>query len=473
MISYQSVQKLSGPLVFIEKTENVGYQELVNIIDPNGLEIEGQVVALDNNTAVVQLFGNTAGLQLKNAVAIFQGEVKKFALSPTVLGRIFNGSGKPIDNLPQIQGQQVDVNQNYFFKPNPLPFKYEQVNGSAINPYRRAEPHDFIQTGISSIDLTNTIVKGQKIPIFSGSGLPDLEILTQIASNAKTNDPEDKFTVVVAAIGISNDQYQYLKQELEQSGALSRSVMFVNLASDPVVERVLTPRLALTVAEYLAYELDFSVLTLMFDLTNYANALREISAAKNEIPGRAGYPGYLYTDLANLLERAGGVEGKKGSNTLVPILTMPGDDKTHPIPDLTGYITEGQIALSRSLHKSGIYPCIDILGSLSRLKDKGQGESKTREDHSNVADQMFACVAESIRQQELAVVLGKDSLSPVGQKYLEFKEQYQEKFLNQGKENRSIEQTLDLAWELFSILPREELKKLKDPMVQKYGKKIK
>ena len=475
MISYQTIEALKGPLVFIKRTDKIGYQEIVSITDKNGKKTQGQVVALDGDTAVVQLFENSAGLQLEGAEAIFSGETKKMNLSPTILGRVFNGTGEPLDGKQEVRGKQVDVNTAFLNKMEnlPLPLQYRDVYGAAINPYSRAEPDDFIQTGISTIDLTNTIVKGQKIPIFSGSGLPDLEILTRIASQARTNDPNDKFTVVVAGMGITNDQYQFLKQEMEKSGALTRSVMFINLASDPVVERVLTPRLALTTAEYLAYELGFSVLTLMFDLTNYANALREISSAKNEIPGRAGFPGYLYTDLATLLERAGTVEGKKGSNTLVPILTMPNDDKTHPIPDLTGYITEGQIVLDRSIHKRGIFPPIDILNSLSRLKDKGQGEGKTREDHDKVADQMFASLAESNRQQDLALVLGRDSLGPTGLAYLEFNKQYFEKFVDQGNENRTIEQTLDLAWELFALLPREELKKIKDDLIEKYGKGIK
>jgi V/A-type H+-transporting ATPase subunit B len=474
MITYKTIDSIKGPLVFINRTENIGYQELVNIKDPNGREMKGQVIALTHDVAVVQLFENPAGMQIDGAEASFTGETKKIALSPTILGRIFNGIGTPIDNKPKIEDQTTEIEkvakgQTTQVYSEILPLEYRDVYGAAINPYRRAEPDDFIQTGISTIDLNNTIVKGQKIPIFSGSGLPDLEILAQIASNAKTNDPEDKFTVVVAGMGITNDQYEYLKAEMEKSGALARSVMFINLASDPVVERILTPRLALTVAEYLAYELGFSVLTLMFDLTNYANAMREISAAKEEIPGRAGYPGYLYTDLATLLERAGTIEGRKGSNTLIPILTMPNDDKTHPVPDLTGYITEGQISLSRPMHKKGIYPAIDILPSLSRLKDKGQGKGKTREDHSKVADQIFASLAESIRQEELALVLGADSLSETGRKYLEFNKQYYEKFVNQGSSNRSIIETLNIAWELFGILPREELKKLNDELIDKYG----
>jgi V/A-type H+-transporting ATPase subunit B len=470
MITYKTIQSLKGPLVFIHRTEKIGYQELVTIEDPNGRKMKGQVIALENDVAVVQLFENSAGMQIDGAEATFTGETKKIALSPTILGRTFNGIGTAIDNKGLVQDSTSLLTSEKGIKEDPLPFEYRDVYGAAINPYRRSEPHDFIQTGISSIDLSNTIVKGQKIPIFSGSGLPDLELLAQIAANARTANPEDKFTVVVAGMGITNDQYEYLREEMEKSGAISRAVMFINLASDPVVERILTPRLALTVAEYLAYDLGFSVLTLMFDLTNYANAMREISSAKQEIPGRAGYPGYLYTDLATLLERAGTVDGRKGSNTLIPILTMPNDDKTHPVPDLTGYITEGQIALNRGLHQKNIYPAIDILNSLSRLKDKGQGAGKTREDHAQVADQMFASLAESIRQEELALVLGADSLSETGRKYLKFNEAYYDKFLNQGKEVRTIEETLEISWDIFSILPREELKKLKDDMIEKYGK---
>ena len=467
MLAYKTIHSLKGPLLFVNNTQNVAYQELVTIIDPQGNKIAGQVIALDKDTALVQLYRDGAGLQIDSSKAIFLGETKKFALSPSLLGRTFNGSGVPIDNLEALRGLDVDVNFGF----DVLPDQYRDVNGAAINPFRRSEPHDFIQTGISSIDLTNTIVKGQKIPIFSGAGLPDLELLAQIATNAKTNTPGDNFVVVVAGMGITSDQYLYLKNELEKSGAIARTVMFINTASDSVVERMLTPRLALTVSEYLAYDLDYSVLTLMFDLTNYANSMREISSSKNEIPGRSGYPGYLYTDLANLLERAGTVEGKKGSITQVPILTMPNDDKTHVVPDLTGYITEGQIVLDRALYKRGLTPPINILPSLSRLKDKGQGEGKTREDHGQVADQMFATLSESIRQEELSLVLGKDSLTETGRKYLDFYKQYLEKFIDQGKANRSIEETLSIAWELFSLLPREDLKKVKQDMYDKYAVK--
>jgi len=472
MLSYKTIDSLKNPLVFVRNTHNVGYQEMVTITDEQGNTSAGQVIALEKDTAVVQLFNNPAGLQIDGATAVFTGETKKFPLAPTILGRIFNGYGSPIDDKGDIDVQsEADVNYSYLAQ-MPLPTKYRDVYGAAINPARRAEPDDFIQTGISTIDVSNTIVKGQKIPIFSGSGLPDLEILAQIAAQAKTNKADDQFVVVVGAMGITSDQYDYIRAELNKTGALARSVMFVNLASDPVVERLLTPRLALTVSEYLAYELGFSVLTLMFDMSNYANALREVSAAKNEIPGRAGYPGYLYTDLATLYERAGMVEGLKGSITQIPILTMPNDDKTHPIPDLTGYITEGQIVLDRALHKRGYFPPINILSSLSRLKDKGQGEGKTRDDHGKVADQLFASLAESIRQEELALVLGKDSLSETGRKYLEFNKQYFEKFVNQGKTNRAITESLDIAWDLFSILPREELKKVKDDLIEQYAPQI-
>lgn len=456
MISYQSIRAVNGPLVFVHNTDNIGYQELVQIKDANGMILQGQVIALHEDVAIVQIFDNQAGFEPDKAVATFAGETKKMALSPTILGRIFNGYGSPIDDIGA----------------SPLPLAYRDINGAAINPYRRNEPHDFIQTGISTIDLTTTIVKGQKIPIFSGSGLPDLKILTQIALNAKTNNPQEKFVVVVAGMGITFDQYQYLKDALKEHGALSRTVMYINLSSDPVVERILTPRLALTAAEYLAYDLGFSVLTLLFDLTNYANAMREISTAKKEIPGRSGYPGYLYTDLASLLERAGTVEGKPGSITQLPILTMPNDDKTHVVPDLTGYITEGQIVLDRALHLQGIFPPINILPSLSRLKDKGQGKGKTREDHPQVADQMFASLAESIRQQELALVLGRDSLTDVGRKYLDFNAAYHREFVQQGTEDRSILQTLEIAWKLLSILPREELKKLKNETIETYAKEL-
>ena len=462
MIHYASLKSLQGPLLVVENTDSVSYLELVKVRTGDGRELDGQVIALEKDVALVQLFQTPAGVPLKDSVATFTGETKKISLSPAILGRIFNGLGNPLDGKLKLEGNKYDINL-------PLPLQNRDIYGAAINPYRRSEPSNFIQTGISTIDLTNTVVKGQKIPIFSGSGMPDLELLAQIASQASTTDGKP-FAVVVATMGISQDQYTYLINSLEKSGALNRTVVFANLASDPVVERILTPRLALTVSEYLAYELNYSVLTLMFDLTNYANALREISAAKKEIPGRAGYPSYLYTDLATLLERAGTVEDIDGDITQIPILTMPSDDITHPVPDLTGYITEGQITLDRGLLQKGIFPPINILKSLSRLKDKGQGEGKTRDDHSELADQIFATLAEANRQEELALVLGVDSLSTTGQKYLLFKKKYEERFLNQGKENRTIEQTLNIAWEILSVLPREELKKIKDKTYLKYNK---
>jgi len=402
MLRYQNIDKLQGPLLFIQNVKNVGYQELVRICDENKKEYFGQVIALENELALVQLFSNVAGLKISTAQAVFAGESKKIALSPAILGRIFNGFGSPIDTGEDFINQKSNSN---------LPYSYRDVNGAAINPYVRARPNRFIQTGVSGIDLTNTVAIGQKIPIFSGSGLPDLELLASIAKNARTANANEKFVVVVAGMGITNDQYSYLKKSLEDTGAISRTVMFINKSSDPVVERILTPRLALTTAEYLAYDLGFQVLVLMSDLTSYAGALREVSAAKKEIPGRSGYPGYMYTDLANLLERAGVVDGKAGSVTQIPILTMPNFDKTSVVPDVTGYITEGQIVLDPKLHKQGIYPPIDILGSLSRLKNEVQGEGNTREDHSKVADQIIASLAESSRQQELVMVFGADSLT--------------------------------------------------------------
>lgn len=473
MITYKTLDTLKGPLVFIHKTKNIGYQEIVSITDTNGKHSYGQVIALDQDTAVVQLFENPAGFKVEGSKAVFSGETKKISLSPAILGRVFDGYGRPIDGKGGVEGESFDINQPFTKVEgftNPLAVEYRDINGGAINPASRAEPNDFIQTGISGIDLVNTVVKGQKIPIFSGNGLPDLELLATIAANAKTKKADDNFVVVVAGMGITNDQYAYLKEELAKTGALDKAVMFINLASDAVVERILTPRLALTTAEYLAYTQGFSVLVLMFDMTNYANALREISSAKNEIPGRAGYPGYLYTDLATLYERAGIVEGSKGSITQIPILTMPNDDKTHPIPDLTGYITEGQITLDRSLHKKGIFPPIDIHKSLSRLKDKGQGEGKTREDHGQLSDQIFASLAEGLKQEELALVLGRESLTETGRKYLDFNKAYYETFLHQGDKAREIEETLEKAWDVLSILPRVELKKIKDATIEKYGK---
>lgn len=488
MLTFSNLKTIAGPLLTISNTENISYGEIVSIKDQNGSELLGQVVELNQDKTIVQMFSSPAGFQTFGASATFEGKSKTILLSPNVLGSVYNGKGEIISSgvKSKIQeglkdsnsGVEVSISQPYLNQLEALKNKYinlggveKDILGSSINPYRRREPDDFIQTGISSIDLNITLVKGQKLPIFSASGLPSLEIMTQIATRAKATKKGENFAIVVAAMGITNDQLSYLNQEIQKAGSSSRTVMFVNMASDPVVERVLVPKMALTTAEYLAFELDFTVLSLIFDLTSYAGALREISVAKKEIPGRSGYPGYLYTDLANMLERAGVVEGKKGSITQIPILTMPNDDITHPVPDLVGYITEGQIVLDRSLHKEGIFPCIDIQKSLSRLKDKGQGDGKTRDDHSQVADQIFALVAESKVQEDLAMILGEDSLSDLGRQYLKFGKLYKTHFLNQ-KNDRSIQETLDLAWEIMSVMPREALKKLKDNTIKKYCPRI-
>jgi V/A-type H+/Na+-transporting ATPase subunit B len=463
MISYKSVSSIDGPLMFIRNTKLASYGEIVTFKDAQDKILKGQIVGLEGDVAIVQLFTAASGFDLNNAEAKMSGGSFMMNLSPSIVGRVFDGFNRPLDGKPNL----ADIGS----MPN-IPFEKRDINGSAINPFRRSEPHSFIQTGITSIDVCNTVVKGQKIPIFSGNGLPDLQILASIAKNAKTNDPQEKFVVIVAGIGITQPQYQYIYNEIEKSGALKRSVFYVNTASDSVVERLLVPRLALTASEYLAFDLGYSVLTLMFDMTNYANALREVSVAKKEIPGRSGYPGYLYTDLAMLYERAGTVHGKPGSITQIPILTMPNGDKTHVIPDLTGYITEGQIVLDNNLHQQGIYPPIDILNSLSRLKNKGQGKEHTRDDHTQVSDQIFASYSESLRQEELALVIGRDSLDEVGQTYLEFAEAYRKEFLGQNNQARSIQESLDLCWNLLSMLPRSELKKLKDAAIEKYKPEI-
>jgi V/A-type H+/Na+-transporting ATPase subunit B len=463
MINYKTISSIDGPLMFIRQTRNVSYGEMISFTDSAGKVLKGQVVGLENDVAIVQLFSTAGGFDLNEAGAKASGGSFMMNLSPSMIGRVFDGFNRPLDGISELN--QVEGLSN-------LPFEKRDINGSAINPFRRSVPHSFIQTGISSIDVCNTVVKGQKIPIFSGNGLPDLQILSSIAKNAKTNNPQEKFVVVVAGIGITQPQYQYIYNEIKKSGALERSVFFMNTSSDSVVERLMVPRLALTASEYLAYDHDYSVLTLMFDMTNYANALREVSVAKKEIPGRSGYPGYLYTDLAGLYERAGTVHGKVGSITQIPILTMPNMDKTHVIPDLTGYITEGQVTLDNGLYQQGIYPCIDILSSLSRLKNNGQGEEHTREDHTQVSDQIFAAYAESLRQEELALVIGQDSLDETGQLYLQFIDLYRQDFLNQGDVNRSIGESLDVCWDILKILPRSELKKLKDPMIQKYKPEI-
>ena len=455
MKSYKTIKESAGPLLIIEVPENanIKYEELVDIELQDSSIKRGRVLEISNKIAIVQMFEDTRGLNIKSSKARFLGKTMSLGVSHEMLGRIFNGSGNPLDNLPKIIAQQE-----------------LDINGAPLNPYARNYPSDFIQTGISTIDGLNTLVRGQKLPIFSGAGLPHSEIAAQIARQSRV-EGED-FAVVFGAMGITFEEAEFFKQEFKKTGALDRAVLFLNLADDPVVERITLPRMALTCAEYLAFEQNMHILVILTDLTNYCEALREISAARKEIPGRRGYPGYLYTDLSTIYERAGRIKGKKGSITQIPILTMPEDDKTHPIPDLTGYITEGQIMLSRELHNQGIYPNIDVLPSLSRLKDKGIGENKTREDHSGVLNQLFSAYAQGKEARELSVILGESALSDTDKKYLKFAKKFENKFVRQDKsENRTIQETLDLGWELLSILPKTELKRIKEEYINKYLKK--
>ena len=449
---YLTISDVAGPLIVVEKTIDVKYQELVEIELSSGEIRRGQVLEITEDKAVVQVFEGTTGIDVSNTKVRFLGKVMELPISLDVLGRIFDGSGRPIDDGPQIIAE-----------------KKLDINGNPINPYARDYPNNFIQTGISSIDVLNTLVRGQKLPIFSGSGLPHAKLASQIARQAKVLGKEEKFAVVFAAMGITFEEANFFISDFRRTGAIEKSVMFVNLANNPAVERIITPRMALTCAEYLAFEKGMHVLVILTDMTNYCEALREVSAARKEVPGRRGYPGYLYTDLANLYERAGRIKGKKGSITLIPILTMPEDDKTHPIPDLTGYITEGQIILSRELHHKGIYPPINVLPSLSRLKDKGIGLNKTREDHANVMNQLFASYARGKESKELAVILGEAALTEVDKKYVRFADKFEEIFVKQGEdENRSIEESLNTGWQLLTILPTEELKRIKDEFIKKY-----
>ncbi len=454
MKEYITIQEISGPLIFVHEVENASYGEIVEITLENGEKVKGQVLDTAKGIAVVQVFGTTEGLN-KHASVKFLGEPMTISVSSDMLGRIFSGTAKPLDGLPKPVGKEK------------LP-----INGWPINPASRDQPSDFIQTGISTIDCMNTLVRGQKLPIFSGAGLPHNEIAAQIARQATVINENEPFAIVFAAIGITYEEAHFFMKSFQSSNALERSVLFLNLANDPSIERLLTPRIALTVAEYLAFEEDMHVLAILTDMTNYAEALREISSARNEVPGRRGYPGYMYTDLATIYERAGRVKGKKGTLTQLPILTMPGDDKTHPIPDLTGYITEGQIVLSRELHRKGIYPCIDPLPSLSRLMNLGIGKEKTREDHKEVSDQLYAAYANAKDLRALAAVVGEDALTEVDKKYLHFGDEFEKRFIKQGKkENRSIEQTLNLAWDLLSLLPEQELKRIRRQFIEKYLKK--
>jgi len=449
---YLTVSNIVGPLLIVEKIRDVKYGELVEIETADGLLRKGTVLDVSTERAIVQVFEGTVGLDVESSRIRFLGRSQQLGVSEEIIGRIFDGSGKPKDHGPQIIADEL-----------------LDINGNPINPQARDYPSEFIQTGISSIDGMNPLVRGQKLPLFSGSGLPHARIAAQIARQAKVLGKAEKFAVVFGAMGITFEEANFFIEDFRNTGALERAVLFLNLANEPPIERIATPRLTLTCAEYLAFTLDMHVLVILVDMTFYAEALREISAARKEIPGRRGYPGYLYTDLASMYERAGRIKDKKGSITLIPILTMPEDDKTHPIADLTGYITEGQIMLSREIHRKGIYPPIDVLPSLSRLKDKGIGEGKTREDHADVLNQLFACYARGKEARELALILGEAALSDLDKIYLDFADSFENDFVRQGEfEARSIIGTLDLGWKLLQTIPRAELKRIRPEFIKNY-----
>ncbi len=451
---YQTVTGIAGPLLIAEKIVGAKFDEVVEIELPSGEIRTGKILEVEEDKVLVQVFEGTEGLDIKTTKLRLKGRGLEINVSPDMLGRIFSGLGKPIDGAPQI-----------------LPVKKLDINGNPINPFARDYPNDFIQTGVSSIDGLNTLSRGQKLPIFSGSGLPHSRIAAQIARQARVLRGEEKFAVVFGAMGITFEEAEFFMANFRKTGAIENAVLYINLANDPAIERIATPRVALTAAEYLAFDLEMHVLVVLTDMTNYCESLREVSAARKEVPGRRGYPGYLYTDLATMYERAGRIKDKNGSITLIPILTMPDDDKTHPIPDLTGYITEGQIILDRGLERKKLYPPVDPLPSLSRLRDKAIGKGKTREDHAPVANQVFAAYARGREVRELLVVLGEGALTDIDRVYLKFANLFETRYLSQGEEeNRTVQQTLDLAWELLSILPREELKRIKDEMYEKYAK---
>jgi len=449
---YQTAKELVGPLMLVDQVTDVKYYELVEIRLSNGEVRRGRVLEANGDQALVQLFEGSSGINLKESKIRFLGKSIEVGVSPDILGRVFDGMGRPRDNGAPI-----------------IPEKSLDINGAPINPYARDYPSEFIQTGISAIDGLNTLVRGQKLHIFSASGLPHSQLAAQIARQAKVLGSSQKFAVVFGAMGITFEEADYFISDFRKTGAIERAVLFMNLANDPAIERISTPRMALTVAEYLAYDLDMHVLVILTDMTNYAEALREISAARKEVPGRRGYPGYLYTDLATIYERAGRIKGRKGSITQIPILTMPEDDKTHPIPDLTGYITEGQIILSRELYRKGVMPPIDVLPSLSRLKDKGIGKGKTREDHADTMNQLFAAYARGKEAKDLAVILGEAALSDIDKKFAHFADEFERRYVSQGEnEDRSITETLELGWELLSLIPRSELKRIRDEYIEKY-----
>ncbi|HUT98752.1 MAG TPA: V-type ATP synthase subunit B [bacterium] len=449
---YLSTQEIAGPLMLVEGVEGVKYEELAEIELPTGEIRRGRVLEVHKDKALLQLFEGATGIDIPSSRVRFLGRGVELGVSREMLGRVFDGQGRPIDDGPEI-----------------IPEERRDINGSPINPYARDYPNEFIQTGISCIDGLNTLVRGQKLPIFSGSGLPHQQMAAQIARQANVLQSGEGFSVVFAAMGITFEEARYFIDDFRRTGAIDRAVLFMNLADDPAIERISTPRMALTAAEYLAYEMDMHVLVILTDMTNYCEALREISAARKEIPGRRGYPGYLYTDLSSVYERAGRIKDRRGSITQIPILTMPEDDKTHPIADLTGYITEGQIILSRAMHKKGIYPPVDVMQSLSRLKDKGIGEGKTRKDHADVFNQLFSGYARGKEAQELAVILGEAALSDMDRVFFKFADEFEHRYIAQGDhENRGVFETLDLGWRLLAALPRAELKRIRPEYLDEF-----
>lgn len=448
---YRTIEEIAGPLMLVKQVEGVAYNELGEIKLANGEKRHCRVLEVNGSDALVQLFEASTGINLSDSTVKFSGKQMELGVSLDMLGRVFDGLGRPIDDGPEI-----------------IPEKRLDINGVPMNPAARSYPSEFIQTGVSAIDGLNTLVRGQKLPVFSASGLPHAKLAAQIAKNAKVLNSDEQFAVVFAAMGITFEEADYFIESFKETGAIDRTVVFTNLANDPAVERIATPKMALTAAEYLAFDKGMHVLVILTDITNYADALREVSAARKEVPGRRGYPGYMYTDLASIYERAGRQKGKNGSITLIPILSMPEDDKTHPIPDLTGYITEGQIILNRELYRKGIMPPIDVLPSLSRLKDKGIGEGKTRKDHSNTMNQIISAYARGKEAKELMIVLGEAALTDMDKLYAKFAESFEEEYVSQGDDNRSIEETLDLGWKLLSVLPRSELKRISDELLDEY-----
>jgi V/A-type H+-transporting ATPase subunit B len=449
---YRTIREIAGPLVLVGETSGVKYDELVELEMPGGEIRQGKTLEVSGDTALIQLFEGATGVDVNDSKVRFLGRGLELGVSPDTLGRVFDGMGRPIDDGPSV-----------------IPEKRLNINGAPINPYARSYPSEFIQTGVSSIDGLNTLVRGQKLPIFSGFGLPHAELVAQIARQASVRGKGDQFAVVFGAMGITFEEADYFISDFKKTGAIERAALFVNLANDPAIERIATPRMALTAAEYFAFDLNMHVLIILTDMTNYCEALREISAARKEVPGRRGYPGYLYTDLSTIYERAGRLKNSTGSITQIPVISMPEDDKTHPIPDLTGYITEGQIILDRPLHRKGVYPPINVLPSLSRLRDKGIGDGKTREDHADVSNQLFAAYARGKEVQELAVILGEAALSEADKAFFKFAEVFEDKFVRQGADdNRTIEETIQIGWDLLTLLPKPELKRIRQEYIDKY-----